>query len=256
MCCFAGPAATRSLWARLFSPKPLRVSATRIFARKVDATTQALAYAMRLSVGSEVAMVLPLPVAPRAHTDGLRFIDLSREADLFERLEQLFAPEVSRQKANAPQAGGLLAVVRVGSFEASFVPGLADFARLDPRFRLPPALFERYPAYADYGFAVFRLAPGQHEVHPMGLAFETRDQHRLFFPTVHVHDGRVHDKAHFDHTLYYQAGGPASPADEAPPTGGRTSHFLASAPRDLFAPDLGVFRRRLRGKLENRDTWI
>ena len=61
---------------------------------------------------------------------------------------------------------GLLAVVAappplrvhdVGLFEASFVPTLADFERLDPRFRLSPGVWEQLPQYRDWGFAVFKL---------------------------------------------------------------------------------------------------
>ncbi len=89
-------------------------------------------------------------------------------------------------------------------YVASFVPSVADFVRLDPRFRLPEVLFDAVPHYADYGFAVFQLAPGKVTVHPMALRFPTRDPDRLFFPTVHVHDGRFHAKAKFDHALYFQ----------------------------------------------------
>ena len=65
----------------------------------------------------------------------------------------------------------------------------ADFARLDERFRLPEVLFDAVPHYVDYGFAVFQLRPGNVTVHPMALTFPTRAPDRLFFPTVHVHDG-------------------------------------------------------------------
>ncbi len=81
--------------------------------------------------------------------------------------------------------------------------------RLDPRFRLPEVLFDAVPAYADHGFAVFQLEPGNVTVHPMAMNFLTREPQRLFFPTVHVHDGTFHPTAKFDHTLYYQLeGGP------------------------------------------------
>ena len=38
----------------------------------------------------------------------------------------------------------------------------------------------------------------------MAFEFPTRDAARLFFPTVHVHDGSFHPMAHFDHSLYCQ----------------------------------------------------
>jgi len=41
-------------------------------------------------------------------------------------------------------------------------------------------------------------------VHPMALEFPQREPDRLFFPTVHVHNGRVEAWATFDHWLYCQ----------------------------------------------------
>lgn len=35
----------------------------------------------------------------------------------------------------------------------------------------------------------------------------TRSPDKLFFPTIHIHDGQVHDAADFDHYLYYQDDG-------------------------------------------------
>ena len=57
-----------------------------------------------------------------------------------------------------------LEVVRVGNFEASFVPTQKDFSRLDERFRLPKAAWKLLPAYESYGFAVFKLKPGAMKV--------------------------------------------------------------------------------------------
>jgi hypothetical protein len=99
-----------------------------------------------------------------------------------------------------------LKVHDVGSFEASFVPRLRDFSRLDARFRLPDATWASLPQYADWGFAVFKLkATGARQnVHPMAFWFPRRDVSQLFFPTLHVHDGRVQQSASFDHELYCQ----------------------------------------------------
>ena len=37
-------------------------------------------------------------------------------------------------------------------------------------------LFDAVPHYADHGFAVFQLEPGNVTVHPMALTFPTRDE--------------------------------------------------------------------------------
>src|SRR5690606_35538087 len=84
--------------------------------------------------------------------------------------------------------------------------------------QLPPAFFAALPRYRDFGFAVFKLAPAEKKgllglfgagparqrSHPMALTFPPRDPASLFFPTVHVHDGEVHDTAGFDHALFCQ----------------------------------------------------
>jgi hypothetical protein len=77
-----------------------------------------------------------------------------------------------------------LAVHNVGGLEASFVPRLCDFERLDARFRISSNIWDSLPVYRDYGFAVFKLRPsdgptdtGRHadhatsirRVHPMAL---------------------------------------------------------------------------------------
>src|SRR5262249_58819336 len=64
--------------------------------------------------------------------------------------------------------------------------------------------WDALPAYKDHGFAVFKLKKGAKTIHPMAFEFPRRDPKRLFFPTVHIHDGAVHPTAKFDHSLYLQ----------------------------------------------------
>jgi hypothetical protein len=89
---------------------------------------------------------------------------------------------------------------------ASFVPTRHDFSRLDPRFNLPDEVWQALPGYYDWGFAVFKLRPMSRrtDIHPMAFEFPQRNPDRLFFPTVHVHNGRVEPRATFDHVLYCQ----------------------------------------------------
>src|SRR5208282_3784680 len=98
------------------------------------------------------------------------------------------------------------------------VPTMDDWDRLDERFRLPTGVFDGVPQYRDYGFAVFKLKAtrpkswlaflgldfSSQAIHPMAFEFPRADPDRLFFPTVHVHDGKFHPTAYFDHTLYFQ----------------------------------------------------
>ncbi|MGC6464907.1 MAG: hypothetical protein ACON5N_04920 [Akkermansiaceae bacterium] len=196
MCCFSGPVT--------------EVSATRIFARLITAKRQALAYQMSLDTPDDVAMILPIPVTPGSGEKAVKFIDLSEYPNFFRDLASGF---ITRKSYGASDTGSLppdsktLEVYSVGSFDASFVPTIRDFSRLDKRFRLPEGTWSRLPQYANYGFAVFKLKKGNEERHPMAFSFPSSlaSRNRLFFPTVHIHDGKVHAKERFDHHLYGQS---------------------------------------------------
>jgi hypothetical protein len=258
MCCFSHVSKPASFMTRLlgdWAEPRVHVANTGIFARRLDPERQGLVYSMQLSVDGEVAMILPLPVSPGLGDDAVTFVNLERHADFFGDLLRLFfppPPASAQPQSRSPVTFGLpkLQVFEVGSFEASFVPTSRDFERLDERFRLPADIWNDIGGYDDWGFAVFRLKPSkQAQIHPMALRFATRDEHRLFFPTVHVHDGKVHRSAKFDHTLYYQS--PAAAEGDAP--------SLLVPGRDyegLVDPARPVYRRELRGRLPNRDTWI
>ena len=189
MCCFSGPVAS--------------ISATRIFAR-IEGRRQFLVYQMTFSAQTDLAMVLPIPVALGLAEDAVDFINLEHYASFFADLERLY-PKPRGRGASRARLGANLVVHDVGIYEASFVPTIADFSRLDPRFRLPDTIWDDLPAYAQYGFAVFKLKGGEvQKVHPLAFSFPTRTPDALFFPTLHVHDGQVHSRARFDHILYCQ----------------------------------------------------
>lgn len=267
MCCFAFPTPT-SLLSRLFT-RPIRVRGTQIFAR-LDGEHELLAYAMHLRARSDVAMILPLPVRPGSAEADVQFIDLSAASDLFVLLHEAFMPPVMPA---AKSRGGImpqfpsrsrppLIVKQVGAFEASFVPTVHDFDRLDPRFRLPAAVWSELPVH-DFGFAVFKLREtrGDARIHPMALRFPTRDPARVFFPTIHIHDGKVHDHARFDHALYYQRpagaqepGGDLGPHDH--PTFPELVTRAAERSHGLVHRDWPLARATLAGRRPNVDTWI
>ena len=245
--------------------RPVRsVSKTRIFARDTGSGGQILVYSMKLSAEEELAMVLGIPVQPSAGDGALRFIDLSGYPDIFAALDKGFPEPAVPQR---PRRRGLLAaptraplaVVPVGSFEASYVPTIADFDRLDPRFRLPAGVLEAQPDQESFGFAVFKLKPGTHTIHPMAFEYPRADPSTLFFPTVHVHDGRVHPTAAFDHTFYYQRrtgerDGAPSPWEESLLSAQRFTEPRRSA--GVIDPDLSVYRWKLRGNARNQDTYV
>lgn len=290
----------------IFTAAIEHVGGTRIFARRDGADRQILVYSMRVSLASDAAMVLPLPVPPETGDAAVEFIDLSGFASFFDELDRAFPkPPASRGLSVDGAIGGALQAPRplvvhdVGDFEASFVPTAADFHRLDPRFRLAPEIWEALPGIADWGFAVFKLrapepapqvrswwsrllgkppapAVSPKTIHPMALSFPTRRRDAIFFPTVHVHDGLIHDTAPFDHALYLQLSSLERQAAARRPLGvpseARTAATLArpdwDRSRALMAdiidkPTSGVIdlddvahKSELSGLLPNRDTWV
>lgn len=250
----------------MFSPPVDQVEKTRIFARR-EGTRQLLAYEMAFSAQDDVAMVLPLPTVRRGTASPVTFLDLSGYPELFDDLYRLVpdsAARLRRRTVGSPDRAAVLEVHRVGAFVASHVPRIADFARLDPRFRLPAAVWEALPRhYARYGFAVFVLsAPrrGQgmprstRKVHPMALSFETREPEQLFFPTVHLHDGTVPSYADFDHQLYWQSidDSPEDDASYEPASSG----VDCARTQGLVVGEQVVYGRSVRGGHPNRDIFV
>jgi hypothetical protein len=144
-------------------------------------------------------------------------------------------------------------VVDVGSFEASYVPTVADFDRLDERFRMPAGVWDELPTYRHFGFAVFKLKSGTHKAHPMAFEFPRANSKQLFFPTVHVHDGRVRRMARFDHALFCQVdGGRRVPHWEE--SDGRFT--TAGKSQGILDPEAACWRLRIEGRRMNEDIFV
>lgn len=192
----------------IFSRHVEVVKTTKIFARASHQGRQFLAYQMTYHSKQPVAMILPLPTPPNSPEKAVRFINLEKFPDFFNYLHEHFVEYLDTSMVFGLPCKSMtrdtLEVVKVGSFVASFVPSLKDFSRLDPQFRLPNSSWDLLPSYNQYGFAVFQLQPGKKSVHPMAFEFPRLRPHKLFFPTVHIHDGHVHPDAEFDHQLYAQ----------------------------------------------------
>ena len=242
MCCFSGPVSY--------------VGNTRIFARKLTQDRQAIIYAMAVSSDHDVAMVLPLPVKAGSGEASMKFYNFDRYPTLFEDMEKGFpaprSPVPAAFAAGPVSRSAPLAVQNVGSFEASFVPTISDFERLDRRFRLPDGTWEKLPGYQKFGFAVFKLKKGASNVHPMAFSFPTSEPGHLFFPTVHIHDGKVHKTAEFDHRLYCQAAGISFPnwieSSQVP-----LQHMKVGDTHGLVAESEHLHRRWLSGNKTNTD---
>lgn len=249
MCCFS---------------RPIRsVTGTNIFARSGPNSRQYVVYSMRLNTAEDVAMILPIPIKQGTGEQAVHFIDLHDYPTLFDDLRLTLYPPPPAQgtlgmKGAATASARPLEVHEVGSFEASYVPTVHDFSRLDPRFRLPDSAWDKLPQYRKYGFTVFRLKKGLKTIHPMAFDFPRADAARLFFPTVHIHDGKVHDTASFDHFLYSQK----SEGDRFSLATWKESNGLASASvrtrltQSIVLPNNHLYLHVMRGRMPNQDTWI
>ena len=258
MCCFARPVKD--------------VSNTHLFARLSSPKTQLLAYQMTYESEQLNAMILPVPVATPTREDSLRFISLKGYDRFFDDLKRGFptvepaSPKpMSRAKIGAINSK-MLVVHEVGDFEASFVPTMDDFDRLDPRFVIPKSSWDKIPHYSNYGFAVFQLKQRSGKPHPMAFEFETRLASQIFFPTVHIHDGEVHNREKFDHMLYLQCAQYDQVVGDYVNShvADKSTGFVRSVrPAKTFVDtkksqgmidgNLMVHRKRMKGMLKNKD---
>jgi hypothetical protein len=260
-----------------FSQRVEHVSGTRIFARGVNGK-QFLVYSMNYAAATDLAMILPLPVPPGSPDHAVRFINLAAYPTFFDDIQEGFSTIASRGLSKwLTEPASMVPVHEVGCFEASFVPRVQDFERLERRFRIPRDVWDHVPEYRDYGFAVFklkaagsgrgffhRLLPGagkasaaQH-VHPMAFEFPRRNPDLLFFPTLHVHDGRLHPEATFDHCLFCQTA-PEEHDDlqECAKSAWPAEQFVnIGLTQGIVDPREYCWRITLRGRLENKDTLL
>ena len=126
----------------IFSRPIISVNNTQLFARVSGKGTQFLVYQMNYESPEKNAMILPIPVRQPVREDSLRFIDLQDYSKFFDDLSNGFPYQrpsfnISCSAPFHAKAGRSLDVYNVGNYIASFVPRLADFSRLDERFRLP-----------------------------------------------------------------------------------------------------------------------
>ena len=248
MCCFSRPVQ--------------RVARTRIFARPTYAGRQVVVYAMELTAAEPLAMILPVPVKAGGEPKEFKFTNLEAYPEFFVDLNRGFPvppPPAALALANpSPGRKAKLEVVSVGAFEASFVPALADFDRLDARFRIDAGIWRKLPGYDRMGFAVFKLKAGKQHVHPMCFAFPRAEVSKLFFPTLHLHDGQIHERESFDHELYAQGNGEQMPDvlnwEESRGWAGQFMKTERTA--GILHNDGDVYRRRLQGDLPNQDTYV
>ena len=264
----------------IFSQPVVSVTDTNIFARLESDGWQHLVYQMNFETKSNNAIILPLPVKlPAKEQKSLEFVSLKGYENFFKDLKKGFPVVLPDRPSRSGSLGiisnqaKMLKVHDVGDFIASFVPSIPDFDRLDKQFRIKKESWDLLPSYADYGFAVFQLKGLKGKPHPMAFKFQSRlgaaKDTSVFFPTVHIHDGEVHAREEFDHSLFLQA----TEYDQAcgeykkrgmlvtdPATGYVRSKWKAKEfcdikkSKGIIDGDLLVHRLEMRGRLKNEDV--
>ena len=95
-------------------------------------------------------------------------------------------------------------------------------------------------------------------VHPMAFEFPRRNARHLFFPTVHIHDGKVHEQADFDHALYCQADAEKSPQlihwQESPQHAG--AFMSIPLQQNMMSLSHHCYRRQIKGRQKNTDIFV
>jgi len=185
----------------LFSGVVSTVANTRIFARATEQGTQYLVYQTEYASASDLALIVPIPTPPGTSRDAVRFIDLSAYPEFFVNLASGF----SIARGGVVNASAQASIQQVGSFNATFLPSLADFSQLDARYRISDEIWKQLPEYNDYGFAVFTLRAAAQTMHPIALEFPVRNPNLLYFPTVNLHASTFEQDSYFDHDLFCQA---------------------------------------------------
>ena len=252
MCCFSRPVK--------------HVARTRIFARPTEGNRQVVIYQMQFEAEESLAMILPVPFRSGADPKEFKFFNFSSYPKFFSDLRFGFPQSrnamshglLSRRYGLVPPPAPKLEVFQMGSFEASFVPTLADFERLDERFRIDAAILRKIPGYDRMAFAVFKLKPGRQEVHPMGFAFPRQNPKRLFFPTLHIHDGTVHPEEFFDHDLFAQGSDEQSPAVLGwVESTGLVSQFMQfDRTAEILHNNAHAYWRPIHGPFKNEDIYV
>ncbi len=239
-----------------FSQNVKHVSDTSIFCRMGAKGNQVVIYSMTLESKNDVAMILPIPVSDERDDDSVQFVDLSNYKEFFPQLDRGFPGPLTFGTPRKSRSTSSIRVQSVGNYAASFIPTVDDFDRVDEQFRIPRKIWAKLPQYENHGFVVFQLRAGKAEVHPMAFAYPAKDRQKIVFPTVHIHDGKVHAKAEFDHALYCQTDSSEVKMKWEESVGPLGRYINAPAAKGLVRGNEHVYKLQLTGEFENEDVIV
>jgi len=251
---------------------PVAVSDTSILV-SANGAVQTVVYEMRMHQRQRagprpdsrppppVAMILPMPGKLA------EWVDTSAYPGFFKDMAKAFQPPRRSAARSRELTKSKLKVEKVGSYNATWVPALADFPRVSPLFQLAPNLNLAKYGYDQPGwsFAVFAFdTESNGPVHPIAFRFE-RMHDDVFVPTLHVHDGSsAEELAHYDHDIYVQC--PGDCADEIGPCAKpdysvrferiELPESLKGTASNWYDFNQTCVRFRVKGEFPNADTWF
>ncbi len=187
----------------MFSGPVVDVSNTQIFVGSQNGTTFT-AYGMKVDLDrrTPVAMILPVP----ASSETIKLVDLSRQADFFEVLNENFALKTRGGGFRSSFGGDFLGYIEVqtlGSYDVSVVPTIKDLDRVNPELltisqRVKETLTRLYREGFCFVVAVLTTSG---KYHPLAYSYaSTKDVQ--FAPTVHEHGDDHGENPTWDHQIF------------------------------------------------------
>lgn len=208
------------------------VNSTQIYASlDKSGKRQLTIYSNKIVTEKDNAMILPVP-----NPQSVSFVDLSDYTSIFDDFQRSFIKRLTLSNTSKSRGfpsmncvNDTLAVHNVGSYQASIVPSLSDFNKLDKSiFTINPEVFtilqKNYSS--TFGYIVCKLKKGTHAYHPfaythdtymienqfslMDLFYNKQKKPLLFIPTrhyhTHVHFSHKNNNSEFvddwDHIIY------------------------------------------------------
>lgn len=190
-----------------------RVAKTKILAMlSKDRQRQLIVYSNEVQTNiKNNVMILPVPNKDGNSDKSIKFVDLSSYPNIFDDCRSSFAsPMFLSTNSVSFSLSRSIAIVDVGSYQASIVPSIDEFVFLNSLFKIPENVIEILKKYyaKNFSFIVCKLREGEVKYHPFAYYHELLRHNTLFIPTRHHHPhsiGGTHVEeaiSDWDHAFY------------------------------------------------------